>query len=192
MILLPALLAGWLVGWGIARWRRQPWRMPAIRFAWLVILAFIPQFLAVYLPASRLSLPDEWAAASIIGSQVLLLVFCWLNRRVPGIVLLAAGLAANLLVITANGGFMPITPETAARLVPEEIMRSLEIGSRFGWKDILLLPDATHLLFLSDHLLLPEWFSYQVAFSPGDVLVASGAFWLMAAGSGSPDPLKRS
>jgi Family of unknown function (DUF5317) len=166
--------------------------MPAIKFAWLALLAFSPQFLAAYLPASRLRLPDEWAAVCIIGSQALLLVFCWLNRRVPGIALLAAGLAANLLVIALNRGFMPITPETASRLVPEEILRSIEIGNRFGWKDILLSPDATHLLFLSDRLLLPRWFPYQVAFSFGDVLVAMGAFWLMAAGSGSPNHEKRS
>jgi hypothetical protein len=166
--------------------------MPTIRFVWLVFLAFIPQLLAVYLPTYRLNLPVGWTAVSIIGSQVLLLVFCWLNRRIPGIAILAAGLTANLLVITANGGFMPISPETASRLVSEKALESLEIGSRFGWKDVLLLPENTRLFFLSDFLLLPERFPYQVAFSPGDVLVAIGAFWLMAAGPGSSDIKKRS
>lgn len=180
------------MGWSIARWRRQPWRIPPIRFAWLAILAYAPQFFTVYLPATRLSLPDEWAAASIIASQVLLLVFCWLNRQIPGIPLLAIGLAANLLVIAANGGFMPISPDTAGRLVPVETLAALEPGSRFGWKDVLLLPESTRLVFLSDRLLLPEWFPYKVAFSLGDVLIAMGAFWLMAAGSGSPDHPKRS
>jgi hypothetical protein len=154
--------------------------MPTIRFTWLAILAFIPQMIAVYLPNTRLNLSAGWSAASIIISQVLLLVFCWLNRRVPGIVLLGAGLLANLLVIIANNGFMPISPETASRLVPEETLASFEIGERFGWKDVLLLPENTHLVFLSDHLLLPEWSPYQVAFSPGDVMIAAGAFWLMA------------
>jgi hypothetical protein len=166
--------------------------MPTIRFVWLVFLAFIPQLLAVYLPTYRLNLPVGWAAVSIIGSQVLLLVFCWLNRHIPGIAILAAGLTVNLLVITANGGFMPISPETARRLVSEKALESLEIGSRFGWKDVLLLPETTRLFFLSDFLLLPERFPYQVAFSPGDVLVAIGAFWLMAAGPGSSDIKKRS
>lgn len=180
------------MGWGIARWRGQPWRVPPIRFTWLVFLAFIPQFVAVYLPATRSSLPDGWAAACIIGSQVLLLAFCGLNYRIPGIALLASGLAANLLVIAANGGFMPISPETASRLVPAEMLEAFELGSRFGWKDILLLPETTRLAFLSDRLLLPDWFPYQVAFSLGDVLIAMGAFWLMVAGPGSPERQKRS
>lgn len=157
--------------------------MPAIRFAWLVLVAFIPQLLAVYLPTVRRSLPDGWAAASIIGSLILLLLFCWLNRRVPGIIILAVGMTANLVVIAANGGFMPIAPETASRLVSGETLQSIEIGSRFGWKDILLLPDATNLFFLSDRLLLPKWLPYQAAFSIGDVIIAMGAFYLMAAGS---------
>jgi len=162
---------------------RQPWQMPAIRYAWVALLAFIPQLLAVYLPTTRLSIPDGWAAASIIGSLILLLLFCWLNRRVPGMVLLAVGLTANLVVIAANGGFMPIAPETASRLVSEETLRTLESGDRFGWKDVLLPADATHLYFLSDCLLLPEWLPYQAAFSAGDVVIAAGAFTLMAAGS---------
>jgi len=45
---------------------------------------------------------------------ILLLVFCWINRRVTGVWLLALGLTLNLLVIAANGGFMSISPQTAA------------------------------------------------------------------------------
>jgi lipid-A-disaccharide synthase-like uncharacterized protein len=192
LILLSALLAGWLAGWGVARWRRQPWRIPPIRYAWLAILAFVPQLFAIYLPAIRYSLPVEWAAASIIGSQVLLLFFCWLNRKIPGILILATGLAANLLVMVANGGFMPISPETASRLVSSETLAVLEPGSRFGWKDILLLPDDTHLAVLSDQFLPPDWFPYQVAFSAGDVLIALGTFWMMVEGPRAVDHQRES
>ena len=163
-----------------------------MQYAWLVIFAFTPQLLVAYLPAFRTSLPQDWAAAALLGSQALLLLFCWFNRRVPGIPLLALGLAANLVVMAANSGFMPISPETASRLVPPETLSTLELGARFGRKDILLLPEATNLFFLSDHLLLPEWSPYQVAFSPGDILVGLGAFWLMAAGARSSVHEKRS
>ena len=180
------------MGWGRARWRRQAWRIPPLRFSWLALAAFVPQLIAVYLPATRPRISDAWGAAGLLVSLGLYLLFCWLNRRIPGIALLAAGLISNLLVMAANGGFMPISPETASRLVPENILASLEPGSRFGWKDILLLPEATRLFFLSDCLLLPQGFPYQVAFSPGDILIAGGAFWLMAAGAERPVLKERS
>jgi hypothetical protein len=179
LILLIALLAGGLAGFLLARWQKRRWTVPPLRVTWLVIIAFLPQFLAFYLPATRARIPDSLAAAGLIVSLILLLVFCWLNRRLAGVWLLALGLTLNLLVIASNGGFMPIGPQTASRFVSQETLQTLQPGSRFGWKDILLLPEDTHLVFLSDLLLPPERFPYQIAFSLGDVLIAAGAFWLM-------------
>jgi hypothetical protein len=177
LILLLALLAGLLIGLLLARWRRRPWQTPRLRAAWLVLLAFLPQLFAAYLPADALPIPDALAGASIVLSQCLLLVFCWLNRRLAGVWLLALGTTCNLLVIALNGGFMPISPQTAGRLLGPQAA-TLEAGGRFGWKDILLLPEQTRLACLSDRFLPPEGFFYQVAFSFGDVLIAAGAFWL--------------
>lgn len=171
------------MGWRLARWQKRPWRLPPLAHLWLVPVAFLPQLAAVYIPALRAGISDEWAALCIVASQILLLAFCWLNRRIAGMFLLGCGLAANLLVIALNGGFMPIGPETAGRLISQETLNNIEIGSRFGWKDILLLPENTRLEFLSDRFLLPDWLPYQAAFSLGDVLIASGAFWVMISGS---------
>lgn len=190
MILLAALPAGLLAGLLAARCRRSRWQIPPLRSAWLAVVAFVPQYFAIYFPATRACLPDRWAAAGLILSLALFLVFCWLNRRVPGIPLLAAGLVANLLAIASNGGFMPISPQTAQRLLPPELLGLLSTGDRFGWKDVLLPAEETRLVFLSDWLLPPAWFPYQFAFSPGDVLAAGGAFWLMAAGGFNKAPNK--
>jgi hypothetical protein len=181
LILLLALLAGGVVGWFVASWEKRPWQLPPLKYAWLAVIAFLPQWIAIYLPATRSRISDGWAAACVISSQLLLLLFCWPNRRIPGIVLLVIGLSANLLVISANQGFMPISPEIAGKLVSPEILQTIPLGSRFGWKDILLLPEETHLVFLSDRILLPDWLSYQVAFSFGDITLAAGAYWAMAA-----------
>jgi hypothetical protein len=179
MILLAAILAGLVVGLFLDRLLKRPWMVPPLRKPWLVILAFLPQFLTLYLPAIRSRVPDGLASAGLIVSLVLLLVFCWFNRGLSGVWLLALGLSCNLLVMAANGGFMPISPQTASRLVPSETLAALGTGSRFGTKDILLLPGQTTLVWLSDHFLPPEGCPYQVAFSFGDVMIAAGAFWLM-------------
>lgn len=187
MILLFALLAGGLAGLLLARLGKQPWTFPHVQAAWLAIIAFLPQGLAFYLPASRRLLPDPWSAAFLVISDILLIVFCWLNRRLAGFWLLAGGAALNLLVIACNGGFMPISPQTASRLVSPALLEMLTIGERFGLgKDILLLPEQTRLAWLSDRFLLPAWSPYQVAFSLGDILIALGAFWLMAVRGKSP------
>jgi hypothetical protein len=190
VILLIALPAGLLTGLLAATLRHGRWEVPSLRFVWLVIAAFIPQYFAIYFPATRTHIPDPWASTGLIFSQVLFLVFCWLNRRLPGIPILAFGVMLNLLVMALNGGFMPISPQTASRLVPPDALATLTAGTRFGWKDILLLPENTRLAILSDRLLPPSAFPYQVAFSLGDVLVAAGAFWLLAAGGFNLKPLR--
>jgi len=180
VILLIALLAGWLAGLAYARWQKRSYQAPRIRFIWLAFVAFVPQALAFYLPATRALIPDAWAAASLIASQVLLLLFAWANRKLAGMWLLIVGLVLNLVVIASNGGFMPISPETASRLAPVAVVQAIQPGHRLGFsKDILLLPEDTRLAWLSDRFLLPAWFFYQVAFSLGDIFIACGIFWLL-------------
>jgi len=180
VILLIALFAGWLVGLAYAGWQKRSYQAPRISFIWLAFVAFIPQALAFYLPATRARIPDAWAAASLIASQVLLLLFAWANRKLAGMWSLIVGLVLNLVVIASNGGFMPISPATATRLIPPAVVEAMHVGSRFGFgKDVLLLPEDTRLAWLSDRFLLPAWFFYQVAFSLGDIFIACGIFWLL-------------
>ena len=181
MVLLVAILIGLPAGLLLALLQKRPWAFPPLSTVWLVVLAFLPQFVAFYLPFTRTHISDGWVATGLLGSQILLLVFCWLNRRISGTWILAVGLVLNLLVIAANGGFMPISPQIASRLVPQEVVQAIPLGSRFGHgKDILLLPADTHLVWLSDRFLPPKGFPYQVAFSLGDTIIAAGAFWLTA------------
>jgi len=182
MILLVAILAGLVAGLFLARLQKRPWMVPPLRQPWLAVIAFIPQLLISYLPSTRARVADTLAATGLIVSLALLLVFCWINRRCSGMWLLASGLFLNLLVMAANGGFMPISPQTASRLVPpdsQSALAALGNGSRFGTKDVLLRASQTRLVWLSDHFLPPKRFPYQVAFSLGDMLIAAGAFWLM-------------
>jgi hypothetical protein len=177
LLAVPAgLLAGLLRAWFAGR-RLQ---VPNLRLAWLVFVAFLPQYIAFSLPATRNALPDELAALALAGSQILLVLFAWSNRSQPGVWLLGAGLLLNLAVILANGGFMPISPETVARLLPDLPPETWQLGERVGTgKDILLPVDRTRLPWLSDRFLLPDWVQYRVAFSLGDGLIAAGVFLLL-------------
>jgi len=182
VILLTAVLAGLLAGLLRARWAQKIWQPPELQYSWLALVAFLPQFFAFYLPASREYMSVPLAAACLVGSQVGLLIFCLLNRHQVGIMILAVGLLLNLLVITANGGFMPLSTQTAAQLIPEHILQNIKIGSRLGAssKDILLPFDAMVFPWLSDRFLPPAWFPYQFAFSIGDILIGLGAFLLLS------------
>ncbi|MFZ5821640.1 MAG: DUF5317 domain-containing protein [Chloroflexota bacterium] len=180
MILWAALGAGLLTGLGVSRFQGHPYRPPALRHVWLVFAGFLPQYLAIYLTDTRALFPDWLAASCVLISQVALLVFSWFNRRLPGMPVLIVGLVFNLAVIAANGGFMPINPQTAERLVGAGSAASLEIGSRFGYKDMLIPANETRLEWLADRFLPPQWFPYQVAFSLGDVFIGAGVFQILA------------
>jgi len=183
MILLGAVAVGLIAGLARARIQRLPYQAPELKWLWLVFLAFLVQWLAFRLPVSWMHLNSKWAAAALVGSQIALLVFAWVNRKQPAFWLLGIGLLLNLVVIVANGGLMPITPETVAHLTKAEPGLIWQVGERLGTgKDIVLNAEATRLWFLSDRfLLLPDGLDFQVAFSLGDVLIAGGAFWLLFA-----------
>lgn len=180
MILLSALVLGLLAGLARARWQRQSYLAPDLRDIWLALVAFVPQLVIAYLPATRELLPGWAAEALLAASLVLFLAFVWVNRRLPGMPILFAGIALNGLVMLANGGWMPISPETARHLAGGATVGISDLGQRFGAKDVLLQTEDMRLPFLSDRFLLPDWSPYHVAFSLGDIILAIGVFWVLA------------
>lgn len=180
MILLAAVIAGLTFGLIRAKVGNRPYRPFSMRWGWMVLVALIIQWLAFGLPLTRAIYADEAASISLVLSQFILLIFAWFNRKIPGFWLLITGLVLNLLVISLNGGFMPISPETTHWLRGDSISAGWEVGERLGTgKDIVLPVEQTKLEFLSDRFRTPDNPYYRVAFSAGDVLIALGAFWLL-------------
>ena len=181
MILLLAIAAGWLSGLVRSWIVRKPYRVPELSRTWLVLVAVVPQLLIFQISCTAGWFSDTWASAVLVISQLLLLGFVWFNRDLVGFRILGLGLILNLLVIILNGGLMPLAPETAQALFPDLPPNAWQIGSRPGRsKNILLWTEDTHLAWLSDTILLPEWFPWIRALSPGDLLIALGVFWLLA------------
>jgi len=180
MVLLIAVALGLISGWMRAKITGGQMRMIDFRHLWLVFIAYIPQFFAFYFTPTQKLIPNSWIPFLLIGSQIFLLIFAWINRKVEGFWLLGFGLLCNFTAITLNSGFMPITPDNAQKLIPSGSNLVLELGKRVGLgKDILLLKEETALWFLGDVFTLPPWMSYPLAFSIGDILISIGALWLL-------------
>ena len=189
MILLIAVIAG--IGAGARRSWIHHTTLQYLhgRSIWLVFVAFLPQWLAFNCAASRVMIPDSWIPFILLGSQLFLLVFVWQNRNLPGIKVMGLGLLLNFIVIAFNHGYMPLSPETAQKLIPEGVTVDLAIGERVEYgKDILLPVSDTKLWFLSDIFVLPKWFTNRSAFSVGDIFISIGSFLLLWS-LGSPSPI---
>jgi hypothetical protein len=179
VILLPALFLGYAAGLFRAWLMNRPFRLPEIHWMWLVSVAIIPQILAFYLPATGQFFSKEAASVALVSSQIGLCFFVWINRRTPAFWILGLGLVLNLTVILANGGLMPVSPDTIMRLMPDLSAESWQVGERFGRsKDIVLLPGQTIFPWLTDRFVTPAWYPQPAAFSLGDIVIALGAFYL--------------
>jgi hypothetical protein len=185
VILLSSILIGLPAAWFRAKLKRRNLQIPEFNWELLVLVGFLPQFFAFFFHPTQKVIPDNFAAIVLVSSQVILLVFVLANYRLPGFWSLGLGLLLNFVVITANGGLMPISPEVLDQLVPDALISDWEVGTRYGMgKDVILPISKTRCWWLSDRLLLPAWLPYSVAFSIGDIFLAVGAFLLIWAQGG--------
>ena len=149
--------------------------------AWYVpIIAVAVQVLLIRLHAA--AVPEVYLRAGMILSFLALLAFAGLNLRLTGIRIIAIGVLLNFAVIAANGGLMPVSPETADRVSAGGQIQEVSLGSPVpNSKDILLEREDTRLWWLSDTLTLPR---AGIAFSVGDVVILLGLAYLGVSGAG--------
>ncbi len=155
-----------------------------LRWGWIAIVAFVAQMVFIYQkPVQKVVGAWGWQELALMGSYLLLLAATWANRHLHGMTLITLGLLLNLLVMAANGGWMPVSPEAVRRAGLAHLAPSLAPGARLSSsKDIVLLRAQTRLWFLSDIFVLPKPFPVSSVFSIGDVASVLGAFLLVQKG----------
>lgn len=111
----------------------------------------------------------------LIASFVLLLFVAWVNRRLPGFALIAAGLCLNLVVIAVNEG-MPVTREA---IVASDQAETLDDIRAAGGTKHHLATAQDDLLILADRIGIPAPVAQAV--SIGDVVAYAGVVWFVVA-----------
>lgn len=186
MILALAVVLGLFVA--LLRYRQQAFSHIAaipLHSPWLALVAVVLQLPLLRAPAGPLQ-GLHLQQALFLASHLLLLAFVWRNRRVPGILVIGAGVLLNLAVILANAGLMPITPETLTSINPGTTVEQWPVGTHYGFsKDVIRAQGDTRLWVLSDILVLPPPFPRPTAFSVGDLLIAAGIVLSLVLGPSS-------
>ena len=157
MLVLVPLVAGLLIGLAtggnIGNLAQMRFRWP-----WFVLAVLVIREAVLLTPLNRIDGVQYLYAAALAA---LIVWTAWHIRLVPGVWVVTAGAALNLVVILANGARMPVAPDLAGVLVQRG-----HIGQ------YVLMGSNTNLNWLADWIGFP-W-PVRGAYSPGDLLIAFG------------------
>jgi hypothetical protein len=142
-----------------------------LRWIPLAIGSFVLQ-LMIFTPFRKTPLIAVWTTQIYVLSMALLVVWVALNWRIPGMAFMAAGLLANFAAIVANGGYMPVSPESAgyAGRIASYASEGLPVAN-----NSLVTDSQVRLWPLTDILALPSWVPFANVYSIGDILLTIGA-----------------
>jgi hypothetical protein len=155
---LIALVVGVVTGGRLAR-------LGQLRLAWapLIALGMVVQLLLFSSPVGN-ALGDA-APWAYVGSNILVLGAVAANLATPGLWLVCLGGISNFVAIVANGGYMPVNPDTLAAMGR---VAKVDYSNSAPRDVVVLFP-------LTDIFAMPAWVPLANVFSVGDVLIGVGA-----------------
>lgn len=160
-----AIVVGWVAKGSIANLAH----MKLVKI-WLVFCAFFIQLGMEYLAGKGFEAVYDYRFLLHGFSYLLLFVFLWINRNLPGNILLALGFFLNFFVIMINGGAMPVNLEG----LDSSYVTMLQNNEFPTYR---ILDSSTKFPWLSDMFIIP-WPKGK-AFSVGDIVISIGIFWLV-------------
>ena len=161
MFILYAVLIGFVLGLLVGG-RPAGLAEVKLRWSWVIVGGLFVQVVLFSDPVSErigaLGPPIYVASTAMVIAAVVA------NRAIPGMLVVAAGAASNLIAIIANGGFMPVSAGAAAVLGAHQPP---------AYSNSIQLPDPV-LAPLTDIFAMPPWVPFANVFSVGDVLIGVG------------------
>lgn len=122
----------------------------------------------------RIAVPATIAAVPLV---------LWPHRRHLGVWVIFVGMMANLAVVLANGGLMPIERPSVAAAVGADRAETYAPGAWIhGSKDVLVMAHGGRGVALGDSIVVPLGGRGIIA-SPGDVVILAGVLVLAAEAS---------
>ena len=179
MLLLWALPIGVLVGL-LRGGRLGNLARLELRGAGLILTALVIQLLIFPLPGLPGPLIPWGTAFFHLASYALLAGFVVLNRREWGILLMGVGMLLNVLVIAANGGYMPTYPKLLEWAGRTKAAQAL-VAEGFYGNNVCIGCEgiSTRLTFLGDVFVVPAWVPGANVFSIGDLVLALGLVYFL-------------
>jgi hypothetical protein len=148
----------------------RPPLLPRIQFA---VLSLAAQALVIY-GLGTADRSGALVALLLVPAHLLLLPFLLRNFSLWGIRLITIGFALNLLVMSANGGLMPVD-SNAVQAVGRHDAATLALGEHIPrTKNVYQDRSQTTLADLSDAIILPVPPPFTRAVSPGDIIITAG------------------
>jgi hypothetical protein len=144
----------------------------AVQLRWLpLVIAGFVLHLLIFTPFARSPLVTFATLPIYVLSLVLLAIWVAANWRIPGMALIATGLALNVAVIAANGGHMPVLPEGARLAGQYEVLAADDPRTS---KHLLMASEQVQLWLLSDIIVIPYGVPGASVLSVGDLVLTVG------------------
>ena len=146
------------------------------RWAWLAVGGLLVQVALFSEVGDRLA--GGFSPGIYVASTLAVLAALLRNVNLPGLPIAAIGSLANVAAIVANGGAMPADPGA---------LRLAGFGGPGDHTNSIVLA-APALRPLTDIFAIPAGIPLANVFSVGDVLIAVGVAWAIAAAMRAPAP----
>lgn len=164
------LLIGFISRGKLLRVGRLPIRFGLLAIGLLMLRGFISERGPSFLPETVMSVVF---LLMLIG----LLTILWFNRRIAGVKLMALGAASNLLVMSLNGGYMPVQLADDLAVTAPRLYAHYQAGGTVMHS--IAMTEATRLPWLADWIEAPAFLWYMQTTSIGDLMIGFGLTYLL-------------